>query len=220
MFDSKRILSCIVVPGRKKRSYEGQTLEEYVLKRVRPDDDIVQLGRQFQASESSPPRLLQSSLKSTASIYQKQLNCNDRANLLSRLKNHLGELKDIVVRKVLLEKQNGKWYITLTLDFHKVNDPSILTESHVTFRTEVFTSFNADNIDTMFSATHNTLLQKISNYQSNGSGWVVDHFIDVSLGNYLHLRIFWWLIIRVIISIILFVIKLLWITCNIAFYRL
>ena len=37
------------------------------------------------------------------------------------------ELKDIVVGKVLLKNQNVKWYITLTLDFHKANDPTILT---------------------------------------------------------------------------------------------
>ena len=68
------------------------------------------------------------------------------------------------------------------------SDPPRLLQSSLrntapaTFRTEVFTSFNTDNIDAMYSAAYNTLLQKISNYQSNGSGWVVDHFIDISLG--------------------------------------
>ena len=52
------------------------------------------------------------------------------------------------------------------------------TEPQVTFRMEVFTSFH---IDVMYPAA-NMLLQQISTYQSNGSGWVVDHFIDVSLG--------------------------------------
>ena len=127
MFNSKRTLLCIVVPGRRrKRFYEGQGLEEYVLKCVRVDDNIVQQDGQFQASESNPLRLLQSSQQNTASIYQKQFNRDDRVGLLSRLKNHLGELKDIVVGKVLLEKQNLKWYITFTFDFHKTNDPSIV----------------------------------------------------------------------------------------------
>ena len=127
MFNSKRILSCIVVPGRRrKRFYGGQGLEEYVLKCVRVNDNIVQQDGQFQAIESNPLRLLQSSLQNTASIYQKQFNRDDRVGLLSRLKNHLGELNDIVVGKVLLEKQNVKWYITSTFDFHKTNDPSIV----------------------------------------------------------------------------------------------
>ena len=107
MFNSKTILSCIVVPGRRRKpSYEGQSLNEYVLKRVRADDDIVQQGGQFQAYESNPPRLLQSSLENIAFIYQKHLNRDDR--LLNQLKNNLGELKDTVVGKVLLEKQNVK----------------------------------------------------------------------------------------------------------------
>ena len=84
-----------------------------------------------------------------------------------------------------------KWYITLALHFRKANETTILTEPHVTFRTEAFTSFNADNMDKMFSAAYNTLLQKISNYQSNGSGWVIDHFIDVSLVNFARLIKFW-----------------------------
>ena len=75
-----------------------------MLKCVRVDDNIVQQDGQFQASESNPLRLLQSSQQNTASIYQKQFNRDDRVGLLSRLKNHLGELKDIVVGKVLLEK--------------------------------------------------------------------------------------------------------------------
>ena len=36
----------------------------------------------------------------------------------------------------------------------------------------------------MFHAVYNELTQKIHNYQANGSGWVVDQFIDVELGEY------------------------------------
>ena len=48
----------------------------------------------------------------------------------------------------------------------------------------------------MLSAAYNTLLQAISKYRSNGSRWVVDHFIDVSIGNYECLKTFWWSIIE------------------------
>ena len=65
-----------------------------------------------------------------------------------------------MVGKVLLENQNVNWHIALNLYFHKAKDPTILTEPHVTFRAEVFTSFNTDNIDVMYSAAYNTLLQK------------------------------------------------------------
>ena len=70
-----------------------------------------------------------------------------------------------------------KWHVTFAVDFQKANDPSILAEPHV-HRTEVLKSYN-DSIGKMFSAAYNTLLQNISNYQSNGSELVVDHFIDL-----------------------------------------
>lgn len=136
---------------------------------MRVDDNILQQGGQVQGNKSDPPILLQSSLQSTAPIYQRKFYREDRNNLLNRLKNRMEELKDIVVGKVLLKNQNVKWYITLTLDFHKANDPTILTKPHVTFRTEDFTPFNTDNIYAMYSVAYNTLLRKISTYQSNGS---------------------------------------------------
>ena len=61
-------------------------------------------GRRTVSSRQIQSRIPQSSLQNTLSLYQKQCNRDDRAYLLSRLKNHLGELKDIVVGKVLLEK--------------------------------------------------------------------------------------------------------------------
>ena len=35
----------------------------------------------------------------------------------------------------------------------------------------------------MFTAASNELLQQTDDYHNNGSGWVVDQFIDVDLGN-------------------------------------
>ena len=78
---------------------------------MRADDNIIQQGGQVQRNESSPPRLLQSILQNTASVYQKQFNREDRNDLLNRFKNHLEELKDIVVGKVL-ENQNVNVYHT------------------------------------------------------------------------------------------------------------
>ena len=56
-----------------------------------------------------PPRILQSSLQNTISIYEKKLclkNWPSRAGLLIRLKNLLQELKDIVIVKVFPQNEN------------------------------------------------------------------------------------------------------------------
>ena len=117
-------------------------------------------------------------------MYRKRFNQEDRRNLLENLKTNLTELKDVVVNKVLVETQALKWYVTLKLNFHKANDPAVITEPPVVFRTEVFTSVNVEDIDAMFHAVYNELTQKIHHYQANGSGWVVDQFIDVDSGEY------------------------------------
>ena len=100
------------------------------------------------------------------------------------METDLTDLRDIVVNSVLVETLPVKWYVTLKLNFHKANDPAVITEPPVVFRTEVFTSLNVEDIDAMFHAVYNELTQKIHNYQANGSGWVVDQFIDVELGEY------------------------------------
>ena len=85
-------------------------------------------------------------------MYWKRFNQEDRRNLLENLKTNLTELKDIAVNRVLVETQALKWYVTLKLTFHKANDPAVITEPSVVFRTEVFTSVNVEDIDAMFHA--------------------------------------------------------------------
>ena len=53
----KLIFPCIIIPGkRRNQSYEEQSLEDYILKRVRADNNIIQQGGQLQRNESDPPR--------------------------------------------------------------------------------------------------------------------------------------------------------------------
>ena len=97
-------------------------------------------------------------------MYWKRFNQEDRRNLLENLKTNLTELKDIAVNRVLVETQALKWYVTLKLTFHKANDPAVITEPSVVFRTEVFTSVNVEDIDAMFHAVYNELTQKIHGF--------------------------------------------------------
>lgn len=58
----------------------------------------------------------------------------------------------------------------------------MLADPYVTFKSDVFTSVNMDNINHIFRTIPNQLFQQLDDYESNGSGWVVDHFLDVDLG--------------------------------------
>ena len=146
--------------------------------------NAVQQGGQLEDTAKEAVVLVESALQNAASVYRKHFNQEDCQNLLENLKTNLTELKDIFVNKILVQTQALKWYVTLKLNFHKANDPAVITEPPVVFRTEVLISVNVEDIDAMFHAVYNELTQKIHDYQANGSGWVMDQFIDVDLGVY------------------------------------
>ena len=133
--------------------------------------NAVQQGGQLEDTAKEAVVLVESALQNAASVYRKHFNQEDCQNLLENLKTNLTELKDIFVNKILVQTQALKWYVTLKLNFHKANDPAVITEPPVV-------------LDAMFHAVYNELTQKIHDYQANGSGWVMDQFIDVDLGVY------------------------------------
>ena len=147
----------------RKRPYQSKTLDGRPSKRLR-ERNAVQQGGHLEDTAEKPVVLVESALQNTASVYWKRFNQEDRRNLLENLKTNLTELKDIAVNRVLVETQALKWYVTLKLTFHKANDPAVITEPSVVFRTEVFTSVNVEDIDAMFHAVYNELTQKIHGY--------------------------------------------------------
>ena len=159
-----------ILRQKRKRLYQSNTLDGESSKRLR-ERNAVQQGGQLESTAEEPVVLVESALQNTASVYRKRFNQEDHGNLLENLKTNLTELKDVFVNKVLVETQALKRYITLKLNFHKANDPAVITEPPVIFRTEVFTSVNVDDIDAIIHAVYNELTQKIHDYQANGSGW-------------------------------------------------
>ena len=163
----------------RKRTCQSNTLDGRSLKRLR-ERNAVQQGGQLEDTAEEPVVLVESALQNTASVYRKRCNQEHCRNLLENLKTNLTELKDIVVNKVLVETQVLKWYVTLKLNFHKANDPAVITEPLVVLRTEVFKSVNVQDIDAMFHAVNNELTQKIHDYQANGSGCAVDPLLTLT----------------------------------------
>ena len=84
-------------------------------------------------------------------VYRKSFNQEGRRNILNKLKIYLIGIKKIVVNNVLGESKTLKYYLSLMLNFHKANEPSILTNPPAVFLTEVFTSVNVEYIDGMFT---------------------------------------------------------------------
>ena len=169
----------------RKRPLAQQTLEEYVIKKVKgiESEQLVQQGGSNEHPEYwRAPELLESTLKYTAMTYRKSFDDSNRIDLLDRLKTALEHFKPIVRGMVSATKDAIKWYLSLNLHFVKAADVTHKTDPSVTFRSEVFNSITDDDLDAMFAAGYHQLVQQIDEFQHNGSGWVVDSFLSTDLG--------------------------------------
>ena len=81
----------------------------------------------------------------------------------------------------LSSERNLKWYLTLSMVFHRAARPDILTEPPVYFRTEPVASTSSNPIELQLKVALRRLWQEIDTYEENGSGWVLDHLIELDL---------------------------------------
>ena len=65
--------------------------------------------------------------------------------------------------------------------FHRAARPDILTEPPVYFRTEPVASTSSNPIELQLKVALRRLWQEIDTYEENGSGWVLDHLIELDL---------------------------------------
>ena len=68
--------------------------------------------------------------------------------------------------------------------FHQSKDPDNLTDPPVSFRSEVFTALNMDKFEIHTKFAFQQFQQQIETFERNGSGWVLDHFINLDIGKY------------------------------------
>ena len=84
----------------------------------------------------------------------------------------------------LSSKRPIKFYFTLCMVYHQSKDPSIVTEPPVSFRSEVFTALNMENVDLHCKIAMEQFQKQVDEFQKNGSGWVLDHFINLDIGKH------------------------------------
>ena len=77
-----------ILGQKRKRPYQGNTLDGRSSKRLR-ERSPVQQGGQLEGSAEEPVALVESALQNTASVYQKCFSQEDRRNLLENLATDL-----------------------------------------------------------------------------------------------------------------------------------
>ena len=64
---------------------------------------------------------------------------------------------------------------------HKSVDPAVVTSSPVVFNTYMLAGFIGSDYEDDLKAAFNNVMQQIYNYQRNGSGWVLDQFVELDV---------------------------------------
>ena len=81
----------------------------------------------------------------------------------------------------LTREANVKWYLSLSLVFHKATRIDVVTDPPVYFQTEPVASTSTKPIELQLKIALRRLWQNIDNYEENGSGWVVDSLRELDL---------------------------------------
>ena len=67
------------------------------------------------------------------------------------------------------------------MNFCKSTSFGVKTDPAVTLRSEVFKSIDTHEFDYQFHVGYNQIVLQIDEFQSNGSGWFVDHLQNLDL---------------------------------------
>jgi len=127
------------------------------------------------------PKLIESALNKKAMTYRKDFEMANQNDPYDKLTNALPMFKPIIQNE-LENKPAVKYFFTLKMVFHQSKDTSILTDVPVSFRSEVFSALDDSKLELHNRVAIKQLHQQIDQFQRNGSGWILDHFINVDIG--------------------------------------
>lgn len=159
-----------------ERPLKQRKIDEFTL-----SSNVQTGGSTSQRQAFEEPSLIASALNKKALTYRIKFNPESREDPMVNLENSLQRYR-FVTEKELRKRSGVKYYFTLSTIFHQSKDKSIVTDVPVSFRTEVFTALNMEKFDLHLKVTMKQLQQKIDQFQRNGSGWVLDHFINIDIG--------------------------------------
>ena len=167
----------------RNTNVQSRPMKQLKLDRPEHSLSVMQVGGSSNLSDGSSilPKQIKSSLSNNATVYRKQFDVENRTHLMDRMEIVISTFREIIEKE--LKKINGmKYYFTLRIMFHQGKDPSILTDPPISFRSEVFTALNSEKFHLNAKVAAQQFQQQIDQFQRNGSGWVINHFIDMDIG--------------------------------------
>ena len=129
-------------------------------------------------------RIVEMAFKKLFVLYRKKLNI-DTINLDDVKLVFSRDVKKLLQREVVARK-GIKWSLALKVIMYKAVDPDIFTDPPATFNTDMVMGLIGSDYDEDLNVAFNNVMEQIDNYERNGSGWVMDQFVelDVSIVTY------------------------------------
>ena len=164
------------------RPFKQTKLDDFATNSI----NIVQSGGANEPHEETwaVPRMIVRALNNKAVTYRKEFDTENREDWFGRMEKILASFRDTINTE--LSKGKGiKYFFTVRMVFHQSKDTSILTDPPVSFRSEVFTALDVEKLDLHIKVAMQQFQHQIEEFQRNGSGWVIDHFINIDIGEFL-----------------------------------
>ena len=86
-----------------------------------------------------------------------------------------------VLQKEVAVQTGIKWYFGLTLTFRKAPPSDVITDPPVVLHTAPKMGLMGTNYERELSKAWEEMIEKIDTFERNGSGWVVDKFLQLDL---------------------------------------
>ena len=125
-------------------------------------------------------KYLGGSLNGTLAEYRLNLKNENQEDILKTLNQSVLNMKGSI-NDELHEKNAIKYYLSSHVNFHLSMDESFTTNPPVVLSTTPIEVFKFNNIEKSLADTYDNLISKIGEFQSRGSGWVLDELVMLDL---------------------------------------
>ena len=86
-----------------------------------------------------------------------------------------------VLRGEVVKRKDIKKNLALNAIMHKSVDPAAVTNPPAVFNTDMMVGLIGSEYEDDSNSEFENVMQQIDEYQNNGSGWVLDQFLDLDL---------------------------------------
>ena len=100
---------------------------------------------------------------------------------MDNLKSAMIEDAITVLQKEVAVQHGIKWYFGLTLTFRKAAFLDVITDPPVVLHTEPEMGLRGTNYERKLNEAFEEMIGKIDTFERNGSGWIVDKFLQLDL---------------------------------------